>query len=152
MELYFNEVHFLLKIPCINNSHIGDHTLHGKESQYSILGSRDDLVVIALASHLRGPGSGHEWVKLVVGSLLCYKRFFSGFSGFPLNISKFQFNRMQDLPENHFRVSGASWVNINNNNNNYYYYFFHYYSIGPKGIANTVSLVKILPRILSRSY
>ena len=22
---------------------------------------------------------------------------------------------MQDLPENHFRVSGASWVNINNN-------------------------------------
>ena len=30
-------------------------------------------------------------------------------------ISKFQFDRMQDLPENHFRVSGASWVNINNN-------------------------------------
>ena len=31
-----------------------------------------------------------------------------------INISKFQFDRMQDLPENHFRVSGASWVNINN--------------------------------------
>ena len=29
----------------------------------------------------------------------------------------FQFERMQDLPENHFRVSGASWVNIIN----YYY-------------------------------
>ena len=70
------------------------------------------------ASHLRGPGSGHEWVQLVVGSLLCSERFFSGFSGFPLsskiNISKFQFDRMQDLPESHFRVSGASWVNIIN--------------------------------------
>ena len=65
-------------------------------------------MVIALASHLRGPGSGHELVKLVVGSLLCSERFFSGFSGFPLssqiNISKFQFDRMQDLPENHFQV------------------------------------------------
>ena len=64
----------------------------------------------------------HEWVKLVVGSLLCSERFFSGFSGFPLsskiNISKLQFDRMQDLPENHFWVSGASWVNIN-----YYYYY-----------------------------
>ena len=74
-------------------------------------------MVIALASHLRGPGSGHE---LVVGSLLCSERFFSGFSGFPLSskitISKFQFDRMQDLPKNHFRVNGACWVNIN-----YYY-------------------------------
>ena len=31
-----------------------------------------------------------------------------------INISKFQFDRMQDLPENHFRVSGASWVKIIN--------------------------------------
>ena len=29
-----------------------------------------------------------------------------------INISKFQFDRMQDLPENHFRVSGAFEVNI----------------------------------------
>ena len=29
---------------------------------------------------------------------------------------------MQDLPENHFRVSGASWVNIINYNYYYYYY------------------------------
>ena len=75
-------------------------------------------MVIALASHLRGLGSGHKWVKVVVGSLLCSERFFSGFSGFPLSskisISKFQFDQMQDLPENYFRVSGASWVNINN--------------------------------------
>ena len=75
-------------------------------------------MVIALVSHLRGPGSGHEWVRLVVGSLLCSERFFSEVSGFTLssriNISKFQFDRMQDLPVNHFRVSGASWVNINN--------------------------------------
>ena len=32
-----------------------------------------------------------------------------------INISKFQFDWMQDLPENNFRVSGAFWVNINNN-------------------------------------
>ena len=35
------------------------------------------------------------WVIVVVGSLLCSRRFFSGYSGFPLslktNISKFQF-------------------------------------------------------------
>ena len=45
----------------------------------------------------------HIWVEFVVGSLLCSKRFFSGYSGFPLssktNISKFQF----DLDVRHFR-------------------------------------------------
>ena len=59
-------------------------------------------------------------LKLVVGSLLCCERFFFGFCGFPLpseiNISKFKFDWVQDLPENHFQVSGASWVNINNSN------------------------------------
>ena len=67
------------------------------------------MVVIAIAFHLRnlrGPGSGYEWVKLVVGSLLCSERFFSGFSGFLLstkiNIFKFQFDRMQDLPKTTF--------------------------------------------------
>ena len=45
--------------------------------------NRDGVVVMALASHLRGPCSGHEWVKLVVGSLLCSKRFLSGFLVFP---------------------------------------------------------------------
>jgi len=34
-----------------------------------------------------------------------------------LTLSLFQFDRIQDLPENHYRVSGASWVNISN----YYY-------------------------------
>ena len=38
----------------------------------------------------------HMWVEFVVGSLLCSKRFFSGYSSFPLspktNISKFQFD------------------------------------------------------------
>ena len=59
---------------------------------------------------------GHMWVNFVVGFLICSERFFSGFSVFSLfsktNISKFQFDRMQDLPEKHFRVSRASWVNI----------------------------------------
>ena len=36
-----------------------------------------------------------------------------------LTPSLFQFDRMKDLPENHFRVSGASWVNIIN-------FFFQY--------------------------
>ena len=74
-----------------------------------------------------GLACGHEWVKMVVGSLLCSKWFFSGLSGFPLSskidISKFKFNCMQDIPENHFRVCGASWVNTINNNNYYYYYY-----------------------------
>ena len=39
----------------------------------------------------------HMWVEFVVGSLPCYERFFSGYSGFPLssktNISKFQFDQ-----------------------------------------------------------
>ena len=58
------------------------------------------------------------WVKLVVGSVLCSERFFSGFSSFPLfpiiNISKFQFDQMQHLRESLFCISGASWVNIIN--------------------------------------
>ena len=53
---------------------------------------------------------------MLVLSILCSERFFSEFSGFPLfsktNISEFQFNRMQDLPANHFHVSRASWVNF----------------------------------------
>ena len=55
-------------------------------------------------------------IMLVVGSLLCSERFFYEFFGFSLsskiNISKFQFDRMQDLHAIHFRVCGASWVNI----------------------------------------
>ena len=38
----------------------------------------------------------HMWIEFVVGSLPCYERFFSGYSGFPLspktNTSKFQFD------------------------------------------------------------
>ena len=38
----------------------------------------------------------HMWVEFVVGSLLCYKRFFSRYSDFPLSLktdtSKFQFD------------------------------------------------------------
>ena len=42
-------------------------------------------------------GSTPYMVEFVVGSLLCYERFFFGYSGFPLssktNVSKFQFNQ-----------------------------------------------------------
>ena len=43
------------------------------------------------------------WVEFVVGSLLCFERFFSGYSGFPLssktNTSKFQFDQDQVVEE-----------------------------------------------------
>ena len=79
-----------------------------------IIGRRDGIVVITLVSHLCGPGSGHEWVKLVVDSLLCSERFSP-----LLKNQHFQIpiDRIQALPENHFRVSGASCVNINNIHN-----------------------------------
>ena len=79
-------------------------------------GSHYKNIIVGLKTDLAG--SGHEWVKLVVGYLLCSERFFSGFSGFPLsskiNITKFQLDWMQDLPGNYFKVNGAYWVNIDN--------------------------------------
>ena len=51
----------------------------------SLTESRDGVVVIALASHLGGPGSGHKWVNLVACSILCSGRFPSGLSGFPVS-------------------------------------------------------------------
>jgi len=73
-------------------------------------GSRDGMVVRALASHQCGPGStpGHGvmGVEFVVDSRPCSERFFSGYSGFPLcsktNNSKFQFD---PEPEGHRFVS-----------------------------------------------
>ena len=39
----------------------------------------------------------HMWLEFVVGSLLCFERFFSRYSGFPIssktNVSKFQFDQ-----------------------------------------------------------
>ena len=58
-----------------------------------------------------------------VGYVCCWfftllQEVFFGFSGFSLlstnNISKFQFDRMKDLPVNHFYMSGVSWVNTIN--------------------------------------
>ena len=52
------------------------------------LGSREVAVVRALAFHQCGPGFlpglGIKWVEFVGGSRPCSKRFFSGYSGFPL--------------------------------------------------------------------
>ena len=53
-----------------------------------MLGGRVGLVVRALAFHQCGPGSiptlSVMWIEFV-GSLLCYERFFSEYSGFPLS-------------------------------------------------------------------
>ena len=84
-------------------------------SQTRELGERGKKVVRALASRGCGPGSilslDHMWVNfLLVLSLL--QEVFPWVLRFPLSsktsTSKFQFDQMQDLPENHFRVSGAS--------------------------------------------
>ena len=52
----------------------------------------------------------HMWVEFVAGSLLCFERFFSGYSSFPLSskahIAKFQFD-----PGMHRHFLGAPWVN-----------------------------------------
>jgi len=89
------------------------------------LGSQANIVDINHAFHL--------YYNVVCG--LSFSRSQPDFEGFlralrfppssKLTPSLFQFDRMQDLPENHFRVSGASWVNIINyyhsdlyNNNN----------------------------------
>ena len=69
-----------------------------------VVGSRDGAVVRAFASHqcVLGliPGCGNMWVEFVVGSLPCFKRFPSGYCGFPLssktNFSKFQFDLILD--------------------------------------------------------
>ena len=50
------------------------------------MGSRDDAVVRALASHrFDSKTQRHMWVEFVVGSFLCSERFFSGYYGFPLS-------------------------------------------------------------------
>ena len=65
------------------------------------------------------------YVDWVVVDLNLTSRVSSEHSGFlppqKLTPTLFQFDRMQDLPENHFRVSGASWVNI-------FIIFFNYLS------------------------
>ena len=47
-------------------------------------------------SWVQFPNQNHMWVEVVVGTLPCSKRFFSGYSGVSLssetNISKFQFD------------------------------------------------------------
>ena len=68
-------------------------------------------------------GSGIDaiimWAEFAVGFLLCYERFFSGYSGFPLssktNTSKFQFTleRKDTFKRVHMNsyIVCASWVN-----------------------------------------
>ena len=76
-------------------------------------------MVRALASDQCDLGSNpgvDMWVEFVVGSLICSKRFFSGYSGFPLspktNISKFQFDlERTDTEKRALKLLGASWVN-----------------------------------------
>ena len=68
------------------------HLLSLGTNEECVKGSRDGVVVVALASHPRGAGSikarDHGWVQLVV----CSDRFFSGFSGFSLS-SKINFSK-----------------------------------------------------------
>ena len=70
----------------------------------SLTESRDGVVVIALPSHLRGPGSGHKWIKLVA----CSPVFPS-----PKKSTSPNSNSI-GCRTSLFRVSGASWINIDN--------------------------------------
>ena len=49
----------------------------------SLTESRDGVVVIALASHLHSPGSGHRWVKLVACLYSARRGFSPGSLVFP---------------------------------------------------------------------
>lgn len=82
------------------------------------MGSRDGVVVIPLASIWPGfdpelvATCGLSWLMFVYSSP---RGFSLGSPFFPqASISKFQLDRMQDLLENHFRVSGASYVSTIN--------------------------------------
>lgn len=67
------------------------------------------LVVIALASHLHGPSSTQDSLSLLLVLYSALRCFSPGNSSFPLSskihIFKFQFDWVQDLPQNHFRAS-----------------------------------------------
>ena len=89
-----------------------------RELMQYCLGSRDCAVVKALASHQCGPGSipGLDVICGLSLLLVLYSAL-RGFSPVFPSPPKPTFPnsnsiRMQDLPENHFAVSGASWVNI----------------------------------------
>ena len=77
---------------CAFNSHFWDLTYISYTLFYikNYFGSRDGPVVRVLAYlPLMWPGLDswtmhHKWVEFV-GSLLCCKRFFSGYPGFPLS-------------------------------------------------------------------
>ena len=86
-----------------------------------LFGEQDGAVVKTLASHQCGPGSipGLD----VIGGLSLLLVLYSAPRGFSPGTPVFPSPqkptfpnsnsiRMQDLPENHFAVSGASWVNI----------------------------------------
>ena len=93
----------------------------GIEVKFGIVGSRVGAVVKALASHQCGPGSipGLDVICGLSLLLVLYsapRGFSPGTPVFPSPQKQTFPNsnsiRMQDLPENHFAVSGASWVNI----------------------------------------
>ena len=90
------------------------------------MGDHLDKIPCAVLLGKSGWHSGHQSrLPLLLQMLLSglsFSRSQPDFEGFfralrfppssTLSPSLFQFDRMQDLPENHFRVSGASWVNI----------------------------------------
>ena len=88
--------------------------------QLEMIGSRDGAEVIASASHWCDPGSipylwpYMGWVVCCFFALLqeAFSRVFP--SPQISTFLNFQFDRMQDLPQNHFRVNEASWVNVIN--------------------------------------
>ena len=99
LPLLYLRDHNFRALMCVAKNASVDSNL---QSSLCVWGSRNGPVVRTLLSHQCGlssvPGVGSvPRVGFVVVSLLCFERFFSGYSGFPLssktNIFKFKFDQ-----------------------------------------------------------
>ena len=102
---------------------------------YQFMGSRVGAVVRVLAFHQCVPGSiprtrRHMWAEFV-GSLLCFERFFSGYSGFPLSSkTNIWFDLIWWKNCKGFRIVRRIWkrtLNLRGINKYYYCYYYYYY-------------------------
>ena len=134
----FSFLFFCIKVYCVKKLKTGTSHLN--------MGSRVGAVVKALASHQCGPGS-IPGLGVICGLSLLLVLYPApiGFSpGTPVfpspqkpTFPNSNSIRMQNLPENHFAVSGASWVNI----------MIYLISKKKKNLLNHQATQKILPKL-----
>ena len=100
-----------------------------------LVGSKGSAVVRALASHQCGRGSypGVDAIcglSFVVGSLPCSERFFSGYSGFPLDLLKNQHFQIPIRPG--IRWTKNHFVDVLPANRYLFIYFIYLQDVFPK--------------------